>query len=85
MLPESEWVNDKSYPSTFRDYLKVIDSYLGGLSGYEYVPESRLCVRFLADNNQQINDTIKVWNFTEPKTYKIYYETSAEIIIYNAT
>ena len=48
-LPESEWVNDPSYPSTFYEFLKVFDSFMGGLSGYTYVPESRLCVRFLAD------------------------------------
>ena len=62
--PEEEWTNPKGYPFTVKENLKVADSFLGGLSAYVYIPESRDCMRFLLEHHVQINATLAVWNST---------------------
>jgi len=46
-LPQDEWVDPPGYPSTLMEYLRVIDAFLGGLTAYDLVPESRVCVSTL--------------------------------------
>jgi hypothetical protein len=40
------------------EYLRVIDAFLGGLTAYDLVPESRVCVSTLQDDLMQINFTL---------------------------
>jgi hypothetical protein len=47
------------------DYLRVFDSYLGGLGAFNYVPESRDCISNIQDGLPVLNDTFEAWNFLD--------------------
>ena len=65
------------------DYLRVFDSYLGGLGAYDYVSESRDCISITEDYLPRLNDTFKAWTFAN-ESYSIYQE-DVPVIIYNAS
>ena len=73
------------YPFNTLDYLRVFDSFLGGLGAYDYVAQSRDCVSTTEDLLPSINDTYNAWNFiNDEEHYSIYYE-EVPTIIYNGT
>lgn len=47
------------------DYLRVFDSFLGGLGAFDYVDESRDCVSNLQDNLDVLNSTFMAWDFRD--------------------
>ena len=59
---EEELVDPLGYPFTAMDYLRVFDSFLGGLGAFEYVPESRDCIANLQDKLDQLNYTFMAWD-----------------------
>lgn len=87
-------VDPLGYPFTAMDYLRVFDSYLGGLGAFDYVDESRDCVSNLQDKLDVLNHTFMAWDFRDEVfgremnvtnyTYSIYSEDFNDTI-YNAT
>ena len=65
------------------DYLRVFDSYLGGLGAYDYVSQSRDCVSLTEDHLPNLNETYKAWTFAN-ESYNIYMEETPTVI-YNAS
>ena len=65
------------------DYLRVFDSYLGGLGAYDYVSESRDCVSTTEDYLPSLNYTYRAWTFAN-ESYNIYNESIPDVI-YNAS
>ena len=65
------------------DYLRVFDSYLGGLGAYDYVSESRDCVSITEDYLPSLNYTYRAWTFAN-ESYNIYNESTPDVI-YNAS
>jgi hypothetical protein len=51
------------YPFIAIDYLRVFDSFLGGLGAFDYVEESRDCVSNMQDRLEQLNYTYMAWDF----------------------
>ena len=48
--PEDEWIDPPGYPESYMEYIKVADSFLGGMEAFDIIPESRLCIQFLITN-----------------------------------
>ena len=88
-MNEEDFVDPLGYPFTLIDYLRVFDSFLGGMKAYDYVSESRDCISNLQDRLPELNYTFKAWDFTDTSveenyTYSIYDE-ELPVQIYNAT
>tara|TARA_B110000285_G_C15088720_1_gene597758 strand:- start:1520 stop:1699 length:180 start_codon:yes stop_codon:yes gene_type:complete len=56
-------VDPLGYPFIAIDYLRVFDSFLGGLGAFDYVEESRDCVSNMQDRLEQLNYTYMAWDF----------------------
>ena len=76
------------------DYLRVADSYLGGLGAFDYVEESRDCVLSIYDRMDVLNYTLLAWDFRDevfdrPRKFENYtysiYDENFTITLYNAT
>ena len=65
MRPDDELVDPIGYPFTTMDYLRVLDSFLGGLRAYDTVEESRACVSNIQDRLPDLNYTFKAWDFRD--------------------
>ena len=74
------------YPSTYLENINVVDSFFGGAKIYDYVPETRTCIRFLVENIDYINVTLNAWNMTHPDTPTMYNQGfDVDVMVYNIT
>mmetsp|Transcript_1017 Transcript_1017/g.1848 ORF Transcript_1017/g.1848 Transcript_1017/m.1848 type:complete len:100 (-) Transcript_1017:1257-1556(-) len=67
-------VDDIGYPFTTIEYLKVIDSFLGGYGIYKEVPQSRQCMTLILDKVVEVNYTIQAWNASDTTRDYFVYE-----------
>lgn len=63
----------------------MIDSFLGGLGAYFFIPETRDCVRFQLEHVVEIDSTLQAWNFTNPDQELIYSYSAFDVTVYNGT